>query len=152
MQAPPEIKRKKMNVFLIRLLFSTVALYLSLNIVAAMKNRDVEETAFQPQKPVAEWTEDSQLVTFFLQDYSLLPHVKVIVNNEVRGSFDNRYLSVAVQNGDRIYIDATFYDSPVRIEVLDVSRGVKIPARGDVFNLQGNTSPTVEVVADGSEN
>jgi len=90
-----------------------------------------------PSVPVADWTADRQLVTFYLHDYSLLPYVRVVVNGEVKGAFSSRYVTVAVQEGDSLALDGTFYNRPVKVEVLDVSGGVKSPRRGDLIQING---------------
>ncbi|KUK81119.1 MAG: putative membrane protein [Pelotomaculum thermopropionicum] len=77
-------------------------------------------------------------VTFQLKNYSLLPMARVLVNNEPRGIFDNRYVTVLVGEGDMIKIDGTRYDRAIDIEVLDVSKGVVLPAAGSEFRVEGN--------------
>jgi hypothetical protein len=119
-----------------RVFFSSVILFLSLHLMSNYKNSawgDHRNAAVT----VKDWDCDSHIVTFFLRDYSLMPHVKVLVNGEVRGVFNNRYVTVAVREGDRIDIDGTFYERPINIEVLDVSRGINNPPKGSVFTLKG---------------
>ena len=124
---------------LIRLLFTAVVLFLSVHIMADSGGTE-RETIGTPAMIAGEWTCGSQVVTFFLRDYSLMPHLKVLVNGEERGKFQNRYVTVAVTEGDFISIDSTFYSRPASIEVLDVSQGLKNPGKGEVFRLKGNVA------------
>ncbi len=120
-----------------RMLFAAAALFLSLQLASGYR----DQAAVDGRSPFgngAGWAEGGQAVTFYLRDYSLLPYVRVVVNNEVRGNFKNRYVTVAVHDGDSLVIDGTFYNRPVSIEVLDVSGAVRFPRKGDVINLNGN--------------
>lgn len=80
----------------------------------------------------------THVVTLQLNNFSTLPRVKVLVNQEVRGEFYDRYVTVSVKNGDTIEVDGTFYSHPVEIVVLDASPGVLAPASGQKLKLQGN--------------
>lgn len=82
----------------------------------------------------------THVVTLQLNNFSTLPRAKVLVNQEVRGEFRDRYVTVAVRNGDTIEVDGTFYSHPVEIVVLDVSPGVLAPSSGQQLKLQGGVT------------
>lgn len=125
---------------LVRLLFTSVVLFFSLHIV--MVYRDSVSAYSGPfSAGPGDWPPDSPVVTLFLQDYSLMPYVRVVVNGEVKGAFNHRYVTVAVQDGDSLALDGTFYKRPVRVEIFDVSGGVISPGKGRVITLNGNMAP-----------
>lgn len=125
---------------LVRVIFSAVVLFFSARIIAGYFGPEAAGGGRLEESGISAWTPGSQVITFSLQDYSLMPYVRVLVNDEVRGSFDSRYVTVAVQEGDVIALDGTFYDRPVAVEVMDVSGGVKNPLRGAVYRLDGNVA------------
>ncbi|MHB8158656.1 MAG: hypothetical protein ACYDEQ_14935 [Desulfocucumaceae bacterium] len=79
-------------------------------------------------------------MTLYLSDYSLLPHLRVLVNGEVKVTFNSRYLALAVNSGDVIAVDGTFYKRPVKVEVYNVSKNIKSPRCGDRLQLNGNVA------------
>lgn len=60
-------------------------------------------------------------VTLELMDYTTLPEVKVLLNGEQAGEFREQQLTVRVEYGDVIAVDATAYASPVRVRIKSVS-------------------------------
>lgn len=126
---------------LIRLIFSAVIFLLFFQIITSFKESIGEENHLVNGNSTKDWTYESEVITFFLKDYSLMPHLKVIVNGEVKGTFKNRYVTVAVHGGDVLSLDGTFYEIPVRIEVLNISGGIKHPKKGSVLKLHGNILP-----------
>lgn len=121
---------------LIRILFSFIVLFLSIHLINGYKDNS-SLTALNPNNPVPDWTYDSMVVIFALQEYSLLPYAKVIVNGSVKGNFTGRYVTVSVRDGDEIDLDGTYYNLPVHIEVMNVSDGLTNPVAGTVYNLNG---------------
>lgn len=134
---------------LLRVLFSAVILFFSLQIFSGYRDMPAENSGRLSGRGETDWVSGSQVVTFFLADYSLLPYVRVLVNGEVKGSFEKRYVTVAVREGDSIAIDGTFYARQVSIEVLDVSSGVKSPRKGSVYRLNGSVISLGEVKISG---
>lgn len=125
-----------------RVFFTAVILFFSLQIFSGYRDMPAENSE-------THWVSGSQVVTFFLRDYSLMPYVRVLVNGEVKGAFDRKYVTVAVREGDSIAIDGTFYARPVSIEVLDASSAVKNPRVGSVYRLNGSMISLGEVKISG---
>lgn len=123
---------------ILRVFFSVVILFFSLNVFSAYMDRPAEMSAPPLGSSVSDWTPGHPVLTLYLQEYTLMPYVRVLVNGEVKGSFRSRYVTVAVQDGDSVSLDGTFYNLPVNIEVLDVSNGIISPGKGSVLTLQGN--------------
>ncbi|MFZ5632709.1 MAG: hypothetical protein ACOY40_07650 [Bacillota bacterium] len=124
--------------FFIRLFFTAAILFLSLQIISGYRDTMGYRYARLTGNEAGDWTYGSQVVTFFLQEYALMPYLRVLVNSEVKGVFNNRYVTVAVHEGDSIELDGTFYNRPVSVEVLDVSERVVNPRKGAVLRLHGN--------------
>lgn len=122
---------------ILRVFFSVVILFFSLNVFSAYMDRPAEMSA-SPSGSVSDWTPGHPVLTLYLQEYSLMPYIRVLVNGEVKGAFRSRYVTVAVQDGDTVSLDGTFYNLPVNIEVLDVSSGIISPGKGSVLTLRGN--------------
>lgn len=129
---------------LIRLIFSAVIFLIFFQFITSFKKSIADENLVTGNS-TKDWTYESEIITFFLKDYSLMPHLNVVVNGEVKGTFKNRYVSVAVHEGDVLALDSTFYEIPVRIEVLDISGAINHPKKGTVFKLHGNILPIGEV-------
>lgn len=130
---------------LARVLFSAVMLFVSLQFFSSYPDTLSEDSRRLAGSGETDWASGSQVVTFYLVDYSLMPYIRVLVNGEVKGAFDKRYVTVAVREGDSIAIDGVFYARPVSIEVLDVSSGVKNPRKGSVYRINGNIISLGEV-------
>ena len=139
---------KLLEVIFTRVLFTLFVIFLSFQILTGFKEAK-GETGSLTQSRTSEWTPGSPVITFYLKDYSLLPRVRVLVNDEVKGSFNNRYVTVEVHQGDIIHLDGTFYNSPVNIEVLSVTRGIIHPRGGEIFRLNGNLLSLGKVAAAG---
>ncbi|MFZ5647742.1 MAG: hypothetical protein ACOY30_09020 [Bacillota bacterium] len=123
---------------IVRIVFSVFVIFLSLHLLTDFRSAGGQASE-SPAAPLqGEWNFESPVVTFYLRDYSLLPHLKVLVNGEVKGAFNNRYVTVEVHPGDVISLDGTYYNRPVNIEVMDVSKGVTSPRSGVVYKLNGN--------------
>lgn len=92
------------------------------------------------------------VITFFLNDFAGLPKMSVLVNGEPVGKFNDRYVTIQVQEGDLIEIDATFYDRPVEIQVLSTSENIQNPPEGKTFKVTGITSLDKVKIHDNPEN
>lgn len=125
---------------ILRVFFSLVILFFALNIISVYMDIPAEISGPPPGSAVSDWTPGQPVLTLFLQEYSLMPYVRVLVNGEVKGSFRSRYVTLAVQDGDSVSLDGAFYDLPVNIEVLDVSGGIIRPMKGSVLTLRGNVT------------
>lgn|GEM_PF-2244963 len=137
---------KLLEVLFTRALFTLFVIFLSFQIFNGF-NEAKGETSSQALNKTSEWNPGSPVVTFYLKDYSLLPKARVLVNDEVKGQFNNRYVTIEVHHGDIIKLDGTFYNSPVNIEVLSVTSGITHPRGGDVFKLNGNILSLGKVAA-----
>lgn len=79
------------------------------------------------------------LVTFQMLDYTTLPMAAVLVNGEIKGSFEQRYVTVPVAHGDVLEIDTHYYRHPVSFKVVETFGDVTWPAKGRVFTVEGTT-------------
>ena len=77
-------------------------------------------------------------VTLYLKNYSLLPHLQVLVNGNKAGVFDNRYVTVSVQDGDVIEIDGTFYNHSIIAEVLNTTDDITTPVIEQQLSIENN--------------
>lgn len=144
------LKRCYSKRLFLRVFFTLAILFLSLHLITGYQ--DTIGTG-EPQitvPTVTEWTAGSTVITFCLQDFALMPHLRVMVNNQITGSFNNRYFTVAVQEGDSISLDGTFYNMPVNVEVFDASSGVIHPKTGSVLRVYGNVVSLGTVEINGS--
>lgn len=121
-----------------RVLFSVFVIFLSLHLLTDFRGAGGHAGGSPAAPHQGEWNFSSPVVMFYLKDYSLMPHLKVLVNGEVKGVFNNRYVAVEVGPGDAISLDGTYYNRPVYIEVLDVSKEVANPKTGAVHKVNGN--------------
>jgi len=131
---------------LIRILFTSIVLFLSIHLITDFKDNN-SLVSLNPNNPIEGWTYDSKVLTFSLQEYALLPYVKIIVNGNIKGSFTGRYVTVSVREGDEVYIDGTYYNLPVPVELLNVSEGLTNPVAGTVYNLNGGIVSLGKVTA-----
>jgi len=88
------------------------------------------------------------LVTFQLLDYSTLPRAAVLVNGEKRGSFQYRYVTVPVADGDELAIDAAFYEQPVSFKIIETYGNVRWPESGMIVKVHGTTKKIGKVIID----
>ncbi len=89
------------------------------------------------------------LVTFQLLDYSTLPKAAIMVNGEKKGCFTHRYVTVAVDDGAVLAIDARFYQQPVSVKVIETYGDVQWPPAGTVFAVHGTVREIGKVVVRG---
>ncbi|MBO8138517.1 MAG: hypothetical protein H0Z40_10355 [Desulfotomaculum sp.] len=81
---------------------------------------------------------DQPHITLYLENYSSLPHLKVLVNGDQVAVFDDRYTTVTVQEGDVIQIDGTFYNHNILVKVLNTTAEVFNPAVEKQIIVKGN--------------
>jgi len=130
-----------------RLIISLGIVFLSLHLLGGLGQYQSSYDAAAASGPAGEFSGDEQVITLYLHDYSLLPYLKVLVNNEVRGSFLNRYVTVPVRSGDSIAIDGTYYKEMLTVEVFNVSGAVTRPRSGETIRLNGNVAGLGNVIA-----
>ncbi|MEG6616257.1 hypothetical protein V6C27_07445 [Peptococcaceae bacterium 1198_IL3148] len=90
------------------------------NTVMARVGTDTEPTA-----TTVHWSEPR--ITLYLENYSALPHMSVLVNGNEVDVFDDRYVTVPVQHGDRVELDGTFYQQEIKVRVLNISDQIEEP-------------------------
>ena len=128
------------------LLLTFAVIFLSIHV---MSNYSFSENPYEPVNTAGTTSDisaDTRVITLYLKDYSLLPHMRVLVNGDVRGEFKNRYVTVTVNSGDMISIDGTYYNLPVTVEVLNSSKSVTSPRPGDIFHVKGDIAALGKVV------
>lgn len=91
----------------------------------------------------AHWSEPR--ITLYLENYSALPHLVVLVNGNKMDVFDDRYVTIPVQDGDRVEIDSTFYSNEVLVKVLNTTADVIIPMIDKQLALKNNIVPVCTV-------
>lgn len=65
--------------------------------------------------------------------FSSLPRARILVNGAERSAFNGKRVSLAVQAGDTVEIDATAYDFPVEFRVTAVSSNLVFPDRSQSY-------------------
>ncbi len=90
-----------------------------------------------PQQAIAGMDLHKPAVTFRLKGFVSLPRARLLVNGEAAGVFNDRYVTVFVDEGDTLLVDGTRYQRPFEIEVLDVSREVAEPRAGSSVKVNG---------------
>ncbi len=106
------------------------------HVVGYVDLKDIKESPNAGQQLVP----GKPTVTFYLKEYAGLPKLQVLINGESVGKFNDRYVTVQVQEGDLIELDATFYNNPAQIEVLETSAQVVYPKQGQTLKATGITS------------
>lgn len=120
---------------MVRVLFTMTLLFFSFQVFSAYQQAMVVNNTSNT-KPV--WSSDTPVVTFYLRDYASMPYAHVLLNGEVAGSFQQRYLTIPVHSGDLLSLDGSFYGRPINIEIFNASKGVKNPEKGKSIQLNGN--------------
>lgn len=85
------------------------------------------------------------VVTLYLENHSVLPHLQVLVNGNKVAAFDSRYVTVLVQNGDIIEVDGTFYKHNILVKVIDTIGDITNPVVEQQLNIENNVI-SVQVV------
>ncbi len=88
------------------------------------------DSYLEPQQAAAGRDLNKPIVTFRLEEFVSLPQARLLVNGEVAGVFNGRYVTVSVAEGDVLQVDGTRYERPFKIEVMDVSCEVAEPQPG----------------------
>lgn len=97
----------------------------------------------EPTVTDAHWSEPR--VTLYLENYSTLPHLAVLINGSKVDVFDDRYVTVPVQDGDKIELDGTFYQQEIQVKVLNISDQVKQPAIDEEILVSEDVVPVCVV-------
>lgn len=64
--------------------------------------------------------------------------VKILINGEEAGTFDDALLAVPVIQGDVLEIDASLVEYPVQVSVESVSEPLDRSLEGEIFRAEGN--------------
>ena len=76
-------------------------------------------------------------VTLELMDFSTLPGAKALLNGEAAGEFREQSPTLRVEYGDVIAVDATAYESPVRVRIKSVSSVIDVRDLQEVTVING---------------
>ncbi|WP_031515229.1 hypothetical protein [Desulfofalx alkaliphila] len=102
-------------------------------ITAVMANVGSDKAGYNE---TAHWSEPR--ITFYLENFSSLPHLYVLVNGNKLASFTDRYLTIPVEHGDTIEIDGSFYTHSIQVKVLNVTEDILSPAVDHQLSIENN--------------
>lgn len=91
----------------------------------------------------AHWSEPR--ITLYLENYSTLPYLKVLVNGRQVGTFNNRYVTFPVQQSDVVEIDGSYYQREIWVKALNITSDVDNQLENKRFILQNNIVPVCTV-------
>lgn len=138
---------KKLEKLLIRfVILCAVALVVTQSLLATDPMRrvigyvDLEDLAVYSPNASQQLMVGEPTITLYLKEYPCLPKMHVLVNGEPVRRFNDRYVTLQVQDGDLIEIDATFYDHLVEVQVLTTSEEIISPEKGKMLKVTGITS------------
>ena len=80
-------------------------------------------------------------ITLYLENFSALPHLKVLLNGAEAAEFKDRYVTVPVSDEDVVEIDGTFYQHQINVRVLNTTAGVAAPAEGHKLIINSKVVP-----------
>jgi len=66
-------------------------------------------------------------VVIAIESFSSLPLARLLVNGQEKQSFEQKEISVPVKGGDKLEIDSSSYNFPVKYRVKEVSSNVGFP-------------------------
>ena len=103
------------------------------NIVRNYMNRDeIEESITVVEK------KDNGIMTIdLMQNYSL-PEVWVLKNQNRIANFEQGIVTINVQNGDFLSIDARNYDGVLWFEITSISEDIRVWSKGTQIRAAGN--------------
>ncbi|MTI79350.1 MAG: hypothetical protein FH758_00500 [Firmicutes bacterium] len=96
-----------------------------------------ENSAVPANSSSIHWKESH--ITLYLENYSTLPHLKVLLNGDQINEFDNRYITIPVRESDVIEIDGSFYRHEVLVKVLNTTSDVIKPVVDKQITINGST-------------
>ncbi|MBM7854666.1 hypothetical protein JOC37_001044 [Desulfohalotomaculum tongense] len=108
--------------------------------VTAMVGAD---TAATVNSTSVRWSEPH--ITLYLENYSALPRLSVLVNGDKAGQFNHRYVTIPVHDGDVVEIDGSFYNREVIVRVLNTTGEVVEPVVDKQLRIKGQLT-TVSTV------
>lgn len=79
---------------------------------------------------------EKSVVIFSLVDYTSLAQAAIYVNGKKRADFAEKYAAIAVYPGDLVELDASFYEKPVFIQVMQNDRKVIKLKEGTIIRLR----------------
>lgn len=107
----------RMEKLLIRMIIVTAALVVLVQ--ALLVEYTGQGTGMESTAATAHWSEPR--ITFYLENYSRLPHLSVLINDRPVAVFNDRYITVPVQHGDVVSLDGTFYRHEIKIKIINIS-------------------------------
>ena len=66
-------------------------------------------------------------ITLSLENYSSMQKAKILVNDQPVADFQNRVVTVNVNDGDKIAIDGSFYKRSFRVKIVEASANLDKP-------------------------
>lgn len=87
----------------------------------------------------AHWNEPR--ITLYLDNYSALPHLSVLINGKKVSVFSDRYVTIPVQHGDFLEIDGTFYNHSISVKVLNTTEEISLPQVDKELAIESNVVP-----------
>ncbi len=97
------------------------------------------DTGAASENNTVHWQDEH--ITLYLENFSALPHLKVLINGAEFAEFKDRYVTVPVSNEDVLEIDGTFYQHQIIVRVLNITPGVAAPAAGHKLTVNGTVVP-----------
>ncbi len=138
------MKLKKIKVLLICVCLLFIAIYSLANFewyyyVWDSQYYEKVQDAYLTQFPQARevTVENNHLVTITIKssDFYSLPYAKVYINEYEISDLRDGQITLIVNNGDKLYVDTSFYDRELSLEVVATSGSIIYPVAGDSFNL-----------------
>ena len=147
MRWPPAAFLNRLEKLLIRMIIVTASLLVLVqalvvddqpgNIMAQVGSDDNPTTAS------AHWSEPR--ITFYLENYSAVPHLAVLINDSKVAAFNDRYVTIAVQHGDVVTIDSTFYRHTTKVKIINVSSDINNQLVDKQITLHSNIVPVCTI-------
>lgn len=72
-------------------------------------------------------------VVIAIESFSSLPLTGILVNGQVSKPFSNKEVILMVKGGDKLEIDSSAYNFPVKYRIKEVSDNVAFPEAGNVY-------------------
>jgi hypothetical protein len=93
-------------------------------------------------------TEGNHLMTITIKntDYYSLPFAKLFINEEQITDFRDSQVTILIKNGDRIFLDTSYYEMDLNFEITSASGGVVLPVIGEKYSLQPKNNLLCEVI------
>ena len=92
----------------------------------------------QQENPVVVSGLEEDYVTLKILTYSSLHKAQILVNGNIVTNFNTNYVTFAVNPGDKIAVDCSFYAYPIKLEI-NTSEEVELPTSDQVITCTGTT-------------